>query len=97
MPLPVFTIAPIDGAGQPGQGAIIFARHEFRAGADGQLEHYTDGILRAQVPPEGWPDYANDWPGAEGLIAAMRAPTAVLDAIAAPSEGPGDVEPPLPL
>lgn len=88
MPLPIYTIAPVDGATQPGQGPIILARHEFTAGAHGQLEHYTDGVLRATVPPEGWQDYARDWPQAEPLMAAMRTPTASQDASAAPSEGP---------
>jgi hypothetical protein len=53
-------------------GQLELARHAFGVDADG-LTHWTDGALRAVVPPEGWTDYAQAYPAAGEAIAAHMA------------------------
>jgi len=54
-------------------GQLELARHAFAIDADG-LTHWTDGILRAVVPPEGWTDYADAYSAAgEAIVAHMAA------------------------
>jgi len=74
-PLDIVDVAPLQGSKQ--QGAphwLTFAAHRFSAGADGQLEHFTDGQLRARVPPQAWTEYARLWPAARPLIEQLRKP-----------------------
>lgn len=48
--------------------------HRFTRGADGQLEHWIDGDLRATVPPEGMRDYAQSWPQCAELVGQLLRP-----------------------
>jgi len=50
----------------------IMAMQEFKKAADGQLEHWIDGRLRATIPPEAWDDYAEMWPNAADFISGLR-------------------------
>lgn len=53
-------------------GNIPFiAIHTFEGGNDGQLLHFIDGNLRAAVPPEGWKDYAKEYPDAQDVIDSL--------------------------
>lgn len=45
---------------------------EFTATDDGQLEHKTDGRVRAIVPPEGWDAYVAHWPDAAEIVGELR-------------------------
>lgn len=45
-------------------GLPVSSVHEFKKAADGQMEHHTDGKLRATIPPESFQDYFNLWPAA---------------------------------
>lgn len=54
---------------------FALARHAFEVTAEG-LFHYTDGRLRAAVPPEGWADYGALYPAAAEAIDAHRAQVA---------------------
>lgn len=49
-------------------GLPVLALHTFEAARDGQILHFIDGNLRATVPPEGWADYAKEWPEAQEII-----------------------------
>lgn len=62
-----------------GEGELVtnpppaaLAQHEFRASADGELEHYIDGRLRATVPPEGLAGYAHFWPDCAPLAQTLQ-------------------------
>lgn len=58
---------------QPVPGAVpIMCQSTFIAGDDGQLEHYTDGRLRAVVPPEGFDEYVALWPDAAVIVGELR-------------------------
>jgi hypothetical protein len=64
---------------QDAHGALVtmppapeLALHEFRPGADGTLEHWMDGRLRATVPPEGLQGYADHWPQCAELAAMLK-------------------------
>lgn len=46
--------------------------HTFEATKDGQLQHTTDGQLRAIVPPEGWADYCEAWPDAQPIVDGLK-------------------------
>lgn len=62
-------------------GVPVMAMHMFNAGNDGQLEHYVDGYLRAQVPPEGWEGYIEQYKEAAPVVAYLRpapAPAAIV-------------------
>jgi hypothetical protein len=52
---------------------IIFVAHEFKATADGQLQHLMDGRLVATVPPAGQGDYARTWPQCIPVLTDLRA------------------------
>lgn len=56
----------------------IVVMSEFTRGADGTLVHYTDGNLRATIPPEGWDDYLKDWPEAQAVVDSLRLPRGEL-------------------
>lgn len=73
--LDIVTVAPLQGWRQS-SGAIGYAlmEHRFTAAPDGQLEHYTDGTLRATVPPEGWAGYLEQWPEAASLVQSLTRP-----------------------
>jgi len=45
---------------------------EFAKGDDGSLVHIVDDKIRAIVPPEGWAQYAQDWPEAQKALDAMQ-------------------------
>lgn len=53
----------------------------FEASDDGQLRHYTDGRLRAVVPPEGWDSYVEEWPDAAAAVGELRGRTAVQQTV----------------
>lgn len=54
-----------------------FVTSDFVA-ADGHLEHYTEGRLRATVPPEGWDRYVQEWPACAPVVDELkRAPKVV--------------------
>lgn len=44
----------------------------FCRGADGSLEHWIDGTLRAVIPPEGWEAYAQEWPDCAPLVDNLK-------------------------
>lgn len=46
----------------------LIVHSDFFKGDDGQLHHYIDDKLRAIIPPEGWTQYAKDWPEAQKAI-----------------------------
>ncbi len=46
--------------------------HTFEKAPDGSIAHFTDGVLRATVPPESWDDYAKAWPECQALIDQLR-------------------------
>jgi hypothetical protein len=52
-------------------GMPVMVLHTFESTPDGQLAHYTDGTLRATVPPEGWPSYCQQYPDAQDVVDAM--------------------------
>jgi hypothetical protein len=52
---------------------VLLCHTVFDVNAAGELVHYSDGKLRATVPPEGWDDYARAWPGCAELVAELRA------------------------
>lgn len=53
--------------------SIGLCAHEFRPLPDGRLAHFMDGVLRAEVPPEGLRDYADAWPDCKPLADALLA------------------------
>jgi hypothetical protein len=53
-------------------GLISLHEQEFKKGEDGALVHFTDGNLRASVPPEGWDEYLELWPEAAPVVASLR-------------------------
>lgn len=73
---PVTSPAAFDPASVPPAAQLALARHAFDVDADG-LHHYTDGVLRAIVPPEGWDDYAQLYEAAGEAIASHRAAVAL--------------------
>lgn len=57
----------------PAPGVVPeFVVSEFVA-HDGQLEHYTEGRLRAVVPPEGFDRYEQEWPACKPVVDELRA------------------------
>jgi hypothetical protein len=46
----------------------LIVHSDFFKGDDGQLHHFIDDKLRAIIPPEGWEQYAKDWPEAQKAI-----------------------------
>lgn len=50
-------------------GLPVMACHEFEIGANGDLYHVIDGKPRAQVPPEGFEAYVEQWPECQSVIA----------------------------
>lgn len=86
--LPVVSFAPFNGwrpaavAAAPHWSQMCM--HTFQATEDGQLAHYTDGALRATVPPEGWADFVALWPDAQTIVDQLRTPAA------APAEAPAE-------
>lgn len=69
MPIPIVGIAPLNGWRQVGAPHwIVMGQHRFEATRDHQLAHYTDDVLRAVVPPEGWAEYVKLWPDAQLLL-----------------------------
>jgi hypothetical protein len=73
---PVTAPGVFDPATTPPASQLALARHAFDVDAAG-LHHYTDGVHRATVPPEGWDDYAEHYEGAREAIAAHRAAVAL--------------------
>lgn len=49
----------------------VVALHTFEITTDNQLSHLIDGTPRATIPPEGWADYAKQYPEAQDIIDAM--------------------------
>lgn len=60
-------------------GRALMVMHTFRVAADGQLEHLTDGILRATVPPEGWEGYCAQYPEAQDIIDELTRPVQIAE------------------
>jgi hypothetical protein len=46
----------------------LICHSDFYQGEHGELIHYLDDKCRAIVPPEGWEQYAKDWPEAQKAI-----------------------------
>ena len=61
-------------------GRAIMVMHTFEVMRDGQLGHYTDGALRATVPPEGWADYCRQYPDAQDIVDELTKPVEVKPA-----------------
>jgi hypothetical protein len=59
---------PDTGPAEP----ILMATHRFVKNDEGAIEHYINNVLRATVPPEGWDDYAAQWPDCQPLVTALR-------------------------
>ena len=58
---------------QPVPGVVpLMCVSEFIANDDGCLEHWTDGRLRATVPPEGFDAYVAHWPEAADVVGELR-------------------------
>ena len=70
--IPITFVAAVPG---PIGAAIHFAHHTIEATRDGQLQHSIDGVVCATVPPEGWEQYARDWPQAADIVRQLRRPT----------------------
>lgn len=68
MPLDIVT----PGFDRANGGALLMVEHRFAASNDGQLLHFTNGDLRATVPPEGWADYAVEYPACADLVFQLR-------------------------
>lgn len=58
----------------------LMVMHTFSISPDGQLQHFTDGTLRATVPPEGWADYCRQYPDAQDIVDELTKPTEVKPA-----------------
>lgn len=43
---------------------LLLATHEFRQEADQSITHLVDGEVRANMPPDSWPDYVEQVPAA---------------------------------
>lgn len=83
--LPIAGYAPLNGWKQVGSPDwALMSAHVFEATDAGELAHYTDGRLRAIVPPEGFAEYLALWPMAEPIVAQLTrkspAPEAPADA-----------------
>jgi hypothetical protein len=66
---------------------LRLANHRFSASADGQLQHFVEGELRATVPPEGWADYVKYWPASIDVVRQLQAQAAANAANATLSRG----------
>lgn len=51
---------------------VVLVDTAFDVNEAGELVHYTEGKVRATVPPEGWDDYAREWPMCAELVAELR-------------------------
>ena len=49
-------------------GLPVACYHTFDVSSDKQLLHYINDTLRATVPPEGWEEYAKEYPDAQDII-----------------------------
>ena len=58
----------------------LIVHSEYHKGPDGQLHHYVDDKLRAIIPPEGWTQYAKDWPDAQIAIDQLKTREAFTEA-----------------
>ena len=61
-------------------GRPLMVMHTFSISADHQLQHFTDGNLRATVPPESWADYCAAYPEAQDIVDELTKPTEVQPA-----------------
>lgn len=59
-------------------GLPIMATHCFSILNNGNLLHEIDGKIRAEVPPEGFEDYAEQWPECKDVISG-RVYSAAID------------------
>lgn len=50
----------------------VARRHCISIRPDGQMVHEVDDEQRAVIPPEGWDDYARDWPEAADVARQAR-------------------------
>jgi hypothetical protein len=81
--LAIAGIAPLNGWKQV--GAVHWPQlhqHAFDM-VGGELHHFTDGELRAVVPPEGWDGYMEAWPECASLVNEARHIAGLRAAIAA--------------
>lgn len=53
----------------------VIVDHLFKSSPHGELEHHTDGRLRATVPPEGFEAYAEAYPPCRAVIASITGRT----------------------
>jgi hypothetical protein len=59
----------------------IIVHSDYYKGNDGQLHHFIDDKLRAIVPPEGWAQYAKDWPEAQKAIDQLATRTEFAESV----------------
>lgn len=65
----------------PAPGVVPeFVTSEFVA-HDGHLEHYTEGRLRAVVPPEGLDAYAAQWPDCRPVVDELKAAPKIVQTV----------------
>jgi len=85
--LPITGYAPLNGWRQVGAPHWAYmSAHTFEASPAGELLHYTDGVLRARIAPEGFEGYLEAWPMAQPIVdaitgkkAAPRSPEAAAE------------------
>lgn len=53
----------------------VLAESVFTANPDGSIRHTVDGRVRADIPPEGWEAYGEDWPAIIEFAAALTIAT----------------------
>jgi hypothetical protein len=70
--LPITGYAPLNGWKQTGAPHwSTLEAHTFEASPKGELLHYTNGVLRASIPAEGFEGYLEAWPEAQPIVAAI--------------------------
>jgi hypothetical protein len=68
-PLPITGYAPLNGWRQVGAPHWSFMEaHTFESSPKGELLHFTNGELRATVPPEGFAEFCAAWPMAQPIV-----------------------------
>lgn len=71
-------------------GIAMMALHCFSILNNGNLLHEIDGKIRAEVPPEGFEDYAEQWPECKDVISG-RVYSSAIDPLMPFVEALGEV------
>lgn len=97
--LPITGVAPLNGWRQVGAPHwALLENHTFEASPEGELVHYSDGRLRAVVPPEGFADYLEAWPMAQPIVDGITGKAPEQKLLEDKTAGAGDqgaTQPPL--